>query len=141
LTLPLITWKESYSVGIPTIDAQHKQLVALINALHDGMRNGLGNEMLSGVFDSLIKYTETHFKDEERMLAVRGYPTLLAHKAQHADFVTDARKLAADFKAGRVALSMPVMSFLKTWLTTHILDSDQQYAAYLRQPKPVSVSR
>jgi hemerythrin len=140
--LALITWKESYNVGIATVDAQHRQLVALINELHDGMRNGVANEMLSKVFDRLVKYTETHFSDEEAMLTAQRYPNLPAHKEQHAKFTKSVRDLAADYRAGRVALSLPVMTFLKNWLTTHILDSDQQYAAYLRpKGEPVSASR
>ena len=30
-------------------------------------------------------------------------------------------------------LTMDVMAFLRTWLTDHIMKTDQQYAAFLKQ--------
>jgi len=33
--MPAITWKEEYSVGIKTVDEQHKELFARINKLFD----------------------------------------------------------------------------------------------------------
>ena len=43
----LIAWKESYMLGIPMVDEEHKKLVGLCNNLH--------NAILSNKHDSLIK--------------------------------------------------------------------------------------
>ena len=46
--MPLITWKDSFSVGIGTVDRQHRVLVDLINRLHDAMGHAQGQAVLAG---------------------------------------------------------------------------------------------
>jgi hemerythrin len=33
--MPLITWKDSYSIGVPQIDEHHQHLFFLSNRFHD----------------------------------------------------------------------------------------------------------
>ena len=33
--MALLHWKDKYSVGIPAVDYEHKELIDLINRLHD----------------------------------------------------------------------------------------------------------
>ncbi|MBU0717564.1 MAG: hypothetical protein KJ749_04885 [Planctomycetes bacterium] len=33
--MPYVSWKESYSIGIPEADADHQYLFELINGLHE----------------------------------------------------------------------------------------------------------
>ncbi len=60
-----------------------------------------------------------------------GYPRLAIHHAEHVEFVAKARDLYAQLLAGKFTVSMDLLRFLKTWLSEHILGSDQQYAPYL----------
>ena len=64
----IFPWREAYSVRIPQIDAQHKQLVGLINELHAAMLKGDGNDALRRIFSELVRYAESHFSCEEAML-------------------------------------------------------------------------
>jgi hemerythrin len=34
---PLFSWKEEYSVGIESVDSQHKQLILMVSQLHRAM--------------------------------------------------------------------------------------------------------
>ncbi|HET8547168.1 MAG TPA: bacteriohemerythrin [Bryobacteraceae bacterium] len=131
--MPLLSWNDSYSVRAPAIDAQHKHLMKLINDLHDGMSRGAGNDALGSVLDGLIKYTRAHFADEERAMEAAGYPNLLQHRAEHKALTDKVLKFREDFAAGRVAISIHVLTFLKEWLSHHIMGSDKQYAPWLAQ--------
>ena len=42
--MAIIEWKDEYSVGIQSIDQQHKIWVGLINKLHDAMKKGEGKK-------------------------------------------------------------------------------------------------
>src|SRR3954471_17922288 len=79
----LFPWKEAYSVRIPQIDAQHKQLIRLINSLHAAMLQGKGAGVLDRILGELVHYTESHFAFEESMLQQRGYKDLASHQAEH----------------------------------------------------------
>ncbi|MCA9557536.1 MAG: hemerythrin domain-containing protein, partial [Myxococcales bacterium] len=67
--MALFEWSDDYSVKVPSIDAQHKQLVGLLNELHDGMFSGAGMAHLESVLGGLIEYTAHHFAHEEELFA------------------------------------------------------------------------
>lgn len=47
--MSVFAWKEEYSVGIREIDDQHKQLVAMVNAIHKAMSKGEGRAILGDI--------------------------------------------------------------------------------------------
>ena len=42
--MSLILWKDEFSVGVDEVDHEHRELVALINQLHDDMSEGAGRD-------------------------------------------------------------------------------------------------
>ena len=130
--MALMEWNSTLSVSVPGIDAQHQKLIALVNRLHDAMRAGKGAAMIGAVLDELVAYTRTHFAHEEALMRAHRYPGADAHVAEHRKLVSSVEALQADLKAGQL-LSMTVMEFLQSWLSTHICQSDKQYTPYLTQ--------
>ena len=130
-TLSPYAWKESYSVRIQTIDAQHKQLVSLIAKLQDAMAQGRGREVLGLILNEVVHYTKIHFATEETLMASNGYPDLAAHQAIHNELTRTVVDLQSRFASGQVALSVQTMQFLKGWLVNHILGTDQKYGPFL----------
>jgi len=128
--MALMEWNKTLSVDVPSLDAQHQKLIALVNRLHDAMRAGKGASVVEGVLGELASYTRTHFTNEEILMKAHGYPGLEAHAAEHRQLVADVQKLQSDLSAGSL-LTMTVMDFLKGWLSRHILQSDKQYSPYL----------
>jgi hemerythrin len=133
--MSLMAWNDSYNVNDAEIDRQHRKLVAMLNELHDSMMRGDGNRIMGALLEDLIKYTKTHFVMEERLMSDSGYPGLRAHKAEHDALAAQVIKLLADWKSGRVALSLTVLTFLKNWLRDHILGSDVKLAAHLKSAR------
>ncbi|MDR3425559.1 MAG: bacteriohemerythrin [Alphaproteobacteria bacterium] len=129
--MPLMTWKDDMSVGISSIDEQHKKLVNMINELSDGMKIGKGREVLGTILDELIDYTAKHFKYEEELFDKTHYLDAFNHKKEHADLVKRVLDIQAKYKAGALTLSLEVMDFLKDWLVKHIMGSDKKYSSHL----------
>ena len=136
-----LDWKPEYAVGVPDIDRQHQRLVSLINRLHGEMKRGAPKEALEGVLRSLVDYTRTHFRDEERAMEQARYPGLAGHRREHEELTRTILRFQDDLQAGRVALSIQLLNFLKAWLRDHILKSDQAYAPSLRARTPALSSR
>jgi len=131
--MAIVSWNESFSVNVVQIDQEHKNLVDLTNKLHDAMREGKGKVVVGNVLDELIKYTETHFKNEENLMAKAGYPGLASHKLVHKKLVDQVKDLANKNEAGALSLSMEVMNFLKAWLVDHIQGTDKNYSSHLNK--------
>ena len=128
----IFPWREAYSVGMPTIDNQHKGLIKLINQLQAAMMEGHGKDAVGRILDELIRYTESHFTFEEAMMRQRGYSQIAAHCEEHKRLRAQVRDLQGKFRAGKLAISMEVMKFLKDWLSDHIMSRDQGYAKELK---------
>lgn len=129
--MALLTWTDDYSVKIKRIDDQHKNLVKLINDLHEGMRSGKGKEALGTVLSELVEYTKTHFAAEEKMMQDHGYAGYLKQKIEHDALTKKVVEINANYQSGKTTLSIDVMSFLKDWLIKHIQGSDKLYSGYL----------
>ena len=130
--MPLMMWNEKMSVGVASVDEQHKKLVGMLNDLFDGVQAGKAAEVLGNVLDSLVAYTAAHFKYEEDHFAKTGYPAAAAHKKEHDDLNKQVQDVQAKYKAGVTGtLSLEVMNFLKNWLVNHIQGSDKAYGPHL----------
>jgi hemerythrin len=129
--MPAITWTANLSVNIAAIDKEHQKLVALINELDAAMASGKGKDILAKILGALISYTQTHFGNEERLMAQQGYPEAAQHCAEHLALTRKVLDLQSQFQQNRIGLTIPTLKFLTDWLTTHILGTDKKYGPYL----------
>jgi len=128
--MALLSWNESYAVNVKQFDDQHKKLVDLINALHDGMKVGKGKEVMGGVLGELCEYTCSHFSAEERLMKIHAFPGYEEHKKEHNLLVIKVQEVQQLFLAGKAPLTQEIMAFLRDWLTKHIQGMDKKYTAY-----------
>ncbi len=129
--MALFQWREDYSVKIPSIDAQHKRLVEMLNQLNDGMASGTGHAQLGTLLDGLVDYTAKHFAYEEKLFEQHTFPGAEQHIAEHRRLVEQVLEFKRRFEAGQASINMQLMKFLKDWLINHILGSDKGYSAHL----------
>jgi hemerythrin len=130
--MALIEWKDELATGVAKFDGQHKQLIAMINELHDAMSAGKGKEAMGKILNGLINYTVTHFRDEEELMTKGGYPQLAAHKQEHKAFTDKALDLKKKYESGNMFITVEVMNFLRDWLTKHIKGTDKNYGPFLK---------
>lgn len=131
--MPLMTWNDKMSVGIPSIDAEHQKLVSMLNELFDAVQAGRGRDALGKILDALIEYTKSHFANEERFMTQHSYPDFAAHKKEHEDLAKQVLDVQKKYHSGATAtLGMEVMNFLKNWLIKHIQGTDMKYSPFLK---------
>jgi len=131
--MPLIQWNDKFNVGVRTLDGQHRQLIDIINELHEAMSKGQAKEVQASLLQRLGQYAAEHLNTEERMLNSNGYPDFVQHKAQHDNYIAKVRELEKQVGAGKLSLSVTLLPFLKDWWTGHIMKTDQQYAPFFKQ--------
>jgi hemerythrin len=136
-----ITWKDDYSVGVGAMDNQHKQLFALINQLYEAMQKSATNDAMKTVLPGLLNYTKNHFAAEEKLIQQAGYPEFEAHQAYHREFAAKVVETVEKFKSTGIAPTVSLVTFLKDWLSNHILVKDKHYGAYIEKQKTVGAAR
>lgn len=131
-------WQDSYSVGVQAFDDAHHQLFVLFDEFYDALKSGRSNEKLGEILDKTLAYTKRHFESEEKWLAQKNDPQLTMHKEQHRKFQAQIEGFIRDQKAGKIALSGAVSKTLREWLSGHIMEIDQAYAARYDLKKPAA---
>ncbi|MDR2797604.1 MAG: bacteriohemerythrin [Treponema sp.] len=129
-----VVWEDRYSVGIPSIDAQHKELLVLTNKLYDACRNSeeKAREYFKEVIRSAVEYVQFHFTSEERIMERINFPELGPHKVQHTSFVKQVLEEVQNFEGGKSFVPNTFVRFLRDWILTHIAMSDIKYAEYIQ---------
>lgn len=125
--MSLLAWSSMFSVGVDEIDNQHKKLVDMANRLNDAMKSGQGKEAMGKILSELVSYTATHFAYEERLMDQHKYGMSSQHKQEHKDLVKTVLDFKAKFEKGDAALTAEVMTFLRDWLSKHIMNSDRAF--------------
>ena len=118
-------------MGIPQLDAQHRKLIELVNAVRTCAQCGDPEGRVPAALEELHKYAQSHLEREELLLRVRAYPDYEEHKAEHDVYREKLAALLA--KADRRDIMVRISNFLDEWWKYHILKSDQQYARYFRR--------
>ncbi|MEJ5242953.1 MAG: bacteriohemerythrin [Desulfomicrobiaceae bacterium] len=124
-------WSSGLELGIPTIDAQHQKLVAMVNAVHQAVEK---NDAAAAhrVLQELIEYTGYHFGTEEKLFAQHGYPEAAEHTMVHKKLVDKVLAFKKKFDAGEATVGQELLNFLKDWLVSHIGFTDRKYAPFLK---------
>lgn len=131
--MALIVWNNMYSVNVESMDIQHKKLVDLVNQLHDSIKTGQKEKVLNGIYNELITYTITHFRDEEALMRKAGYADLEDHMEVHKSLVERVKKLQKEYFAGNPNAWSETLEFLRNWLLKHIAGTDKKYSQSLNQ--------
>jgi hemerythrin-like metal-binding protein len=129
--MAFMDWQAAYSVGVLSIDEQHRALLDIINRLHGVMSRGGAADELKGVLGELVAYTLYHFSHEEQMMDRCGYPGLAEHKRIHSALLGQVEAFQKELVGGRATVSLQLMTFLKDWLSKHILETDMRYRSHM----------
>lgn len=129
-----LSWNDSYLLGIPEIDLQHKKLLALADDMYE-IVNGDEDSLkvnLSKVLKSLTDYTVYHFTSEEEFMRKYGYPSADMHKSMHDNFIAEVTKQIKSLNTATKAEAERLYKFLASWVLNHIAKSDKVWAEYVK---------
>lgn len=132
----MIEWIDDYSLGVPAIDADHRDLVALCNRFLAAARAAEPVHRLAEIMQALIDRAREHFRAEESLLDRHGYPDLALHRSDHIRLLAQAESLMASFgdtahEEEMAKLSLQTAGFLREWLLDHILRMDKPCRPFL----------
>jgi hemerythrin-like metal-binding protein len=119
------------SVGLATLDSDHKTLIALIDLLDKPDRVS-PNKVLS----ALARYCEIHFSREEKAFAAVPYPSAEGHSKAHARMTNWIEEQAKKTASDPSSLDLEKLrTYLIDWLYTHILKEDMGYKEYVLEER------
>jgi hemerythrin len=132
-----VEWSPRYELGVPLIDAQHRQLFETAGALIEQVSAGR-TEAVAPTLAFLRKYALEHFAAEQALMVASGYPDADPHAAEHARFAEEVGALvtrhAREPRSPWLASNLAVV--VADWLRSHVLGADAALGRHLRERGP-----
>lgn len=134
-----ILWRASMEIGDAGIDADHKNLVHLINAVELALlaSGSSASASLAGNLDQLTSYTKEHFKREENLMSQTGYSGLERQREAHRELRARLGKIRVAIEAAKANAVPPaendrLVDLLRHWLLDHVLKEDMLLKPFLK---------
>lgn len=126
-------WSDEYSVHLRVIDNDHKDLVGIVNSLHDAIRTGRAMGEIGHIIGNLAQYVDDHFTREEALMEAYDYPGLADHKRIHRHLTRMVFAIRTVFAHNPKEIDpAKLLRFLRDWLVHHIIEEDKKYVPFLR---------
>jgi hemerythrin len=125
-------WHDSYAVGIPDIDEQHRVLFELIQglaAVADGRAPAAG---VTEAVESLVSLARTHVRYEESLSAAHPAQGYDAVRREHAEFLKKAEGFRTFVEEGPADALQTVVEFMKDWVVDHALLENRRFRSFLQ---------
>jgi hemerythrin-like metal-binding protein len=122
--MALLEWKEEYATGIEDVDVEHKDLIDVINRLHELLLADDARLTVPAFFARLIDGVSAHFALEERIMGESAYPDLVAHRADHERLLDEIRDLVEAFAQAEEVDSVDLAMRLEPWFSQHFATHD-----------------
>ncbi len=126
-------WDNDYTVGIKTMDNQHKNLIDIINKLHSSMSSDFDNEVLQSAMSELEYYAAYHFTVEEGIMRHNDFPELSSHIEEHKKYIQALQNIRLQIveRKSESMIIIKLEDFLRKWWVNHIINLDKKYGSYI----------
>lgn len=117
--MALIEWRTEFETGIAEVDAEHRDLIELINALHQEIRDKADSHTISAFLGEVFARIAAHFALEETVMRKHAYDDYPAHKAEHERLLDEIRDIMDAYEAGTVDCDAALSGTVRDWFIDH----------------------
>lgn len=122
--MKLLQWKPEYSVGIASMDDEHREMIELINLVYEELGTHPDNDQIESFLGDIFSAISMHFALEERIMRDANYYEYPAHKADHERLLDEIRDLMDSFAADPKAGTKALQEGLSSWFLAHFSTFD-----------------
>jgi hemerythrin len=117
--MSLIEWRKEFEVGVAAVDHEHRELIALINDLHDRLQATGSDITVSEYLGEIYARISAHFALEERIMGEARYDQYSEHKADHERLLDEIRDIMDDYEDRHEYDDVVLAKRLHDWFGTH----------------------
>jgi hemerythrin len=123
--MALIEWRKEFNTGIADVDHEHRELVELINRLHEQIAAGAEPLRVSEFLGEVFARIAAHFALEESIMRKHSYDEYRAHKAEHEQLLDEIRDIMDAQQVGAAfAYEAKLSSAVRNWFVNHFKSKD-----------------
>lgn len=121
--MSLITWKDEFSLGIESVDFEHREMIELINDLDASMGQDASHASVVDSLGEIYARISAHFALEEKIMRDANYDAYAAHKQDHEKLLDGLLDVIDSVDDGgrydRTALSQSLDAWFSGHFRTH----------------------
>lgn len=127
-----LDWHDFYDIGVDFIDAEHKQILAIMRGIRGAILADNYDEC-SLLSNEMIVAAKEHFKHEEEYLEKLEYPELNEHISYHHELVVQANKVKEICEGYEKSHNlMECFEAMEKFLIDDIFHGDISFKSYLQ---------
>lgn len=128
----LVEWRDSFKIGIESVDYEHRQMIELINAVHEKLSDDAPKSQVLDVLGEVYARISAHFALEERIMQSANYDLYEDHKADHERLLDQIRDIMDGYENGTIPTAESELSMrLNSWFTDHFKTKDARLHRHL----------
>lgn len=112
-----------YCIGVSEIDAEHRDLVARMNALANDLQSGIDPRSLEGDVRAMVELLRAHLTTEGILLGTSPFEASVDRKTRDLRFLEDMNCILLHVNSQSIALAI---RHLYDWLIPHLLYLDRK---------------
>jgi hemerythrin len=126
MTSRQLKWTEEHSIGIASLDFEHRDLFNQINELLKDIASQRDKEEAEEFLGEIHARMEAHFALEEQFMKEKKYPGYAEHKREHDKFLDDFVDAMTQFENDPGVPHIDALETeVKRWIVDHVLHSDK----------------
>jgi hemerythrin len=122
--MTLLQWKPEYSLSIPAVDHEHREMIGLINQCYARMETDADPGALEQFLGEIHSGISAHFALEERLMRKAAYPDYAAHKEDHEELLDQIRDMMDHIDEDHGAGIQRLQAQLADWFGRHFATFD-----------------
>jgi hemerythrin len=127
-----VEWRDDFTIGIASIDYEHREMIGLINMIFGRLEEGGDEEKVLDFLGEVHARIAAHFALEEQIMRERRYDQFTDHKTDHERLLDDIREIMDAYEAGSYAEQKEVFAKrLDDWFVVHFKTRDARLHRHL----------
>lgn len=122
--MSLIEWDEKFSVGVASVDHEHRELIELVNETYDRLKRPDAGITVLDFLGEIYTRISAHFALEEKLMRASRYVYLQEHKADHERLLDEIRDIMDDYEDRHIFDAEQFARRLESWFTGHFRTHD-----------------
>ena len=129
---PKIELSQNHKTGIPGIDAQHKELLIMLDAFQNLLKEeDTSTDSVEATIQAILVHLRAHFSTEENLMEMVSFPQVKEHKKLHRNFITLILETIKDTASIEYLKISDFFNAFRHDVLTHIGVHDRDYVLYV----------
>jgi hemerythrin len=127
-----LIWNQTSTVGVQALDDQHGILLDALNELRLALLQGSELRAIRSMLSRVAELMRMHVESEDRLLALHGFPGLVAHRAEKQRLLARLEQFDIRFEQRQTPAAYELVEYLRKWFTTHTSAEGRKYGQFLQ---------